>query len=84
MKNNNLASNLRVLRYYKHYSQSYLAQKLGVSQPDYSNIENGKTGICPKKEKVIEEIYEISIADLTIFTEDEALEYIINKKRQLI
>ena len=84
MKNKNLANNLRVLRHYKNYTQTYLAKKLGVSQSDYSNIENGKTALCPKKEKIIEALHQITIADLIRFTEDELLAYLINKKRLLI
>jgi transcriptional regulator with XRE-family HTH domain len=81
MTNKNLANNLRVLRHYKSYSQNYLAKKLGVSQSDYSNIENGKTALCSKKEKIVEALHQITIADLIRFTEDELLEYLINKKR---
>jgi transcriptional regulator with XRE-family HTH domain len=81
MKNKNLANNLRVLRHYKSYTQNYLAKKLGVSQSDYSNIENGKTALCSKKEKIIEALYQINVEDVKIFTEDELLAYLINKKR---
>ena len=82
MINKNLANNLRLIRIYKSYSQIYLAKKLGVSQPDYSNIENGKTGICNKKEKIIEVVYQINIADIKLFTGDEVLQYLINKKKR--
>jgi transcriptional regulator with XRE-family HTH domain len=82
MTNKNLANNLRVLRLFHNYSQTFLAKKLGVSQSDYSNIENGKTALCNKKEKLIEVLYQIKIADLTASTEDELMEYIFAKKKE--
>lgn len=42
MINDLLAANLRKARKVKELSQEYVAGKLGISQSQYSDIENGK------------------------------------------
>jgi transcriptional regulator with XRE-family HTH domain len=59
LKNQQLADNLRTLRNYKNYTQQYVAKKLNVSQPDYSDIENGKTKLSEDKQKIIEALYDL-------------------------
>jgi transcriptional regulator with XRE-family HTH domain len=37
--------NIRCIREHKHYSQDYLAAKLGISQNAYSKLELGRTNL---------------------------------------
>jgi len=46
------------------YSQEYMANKLGISQPAYANLENGETKINIKRLEKIATILETEIADL--------------------
>lgn len=42
----NIGSNIKKIRELKSYSQEYIAQELGISQPSYARIENGT--VSPK------------------------------------
>jgi transcriptional regulator with XRE-family HTH domain len=81
MKNLTLATNLKFLRNHYDYSQKYVAQKLQVKQPDYSNIEQGKTEVCAKKEKIIEALYGFPIEALKTATTDDMLELLVAKNK---
>jgi transcriptional regulator with XRE-family HTH domain len=37
----NIGEKIKTFREMRNYSQQYMAEKLGISQPDYSNIEKG-------------------------------------------
>jgi len=45
-------------------TQEYVADKLGISQPAYANLENGITKVHIDKLAKISEILEIDIADI--------------------
>ena len=45
-------------------TQKEIAEKLGISQQHYSNIELGKRGIKPKMFKKFESVFNTSIKEL--------------------
>lgn len=48
-------------------SQEYVANRLGISQAAYSNIENGKTLICKTKLSLIATALEVHVEDIVKF-----------------
>lgn len=55
---------LRNRRRELNYSQEYVAEKLGVTQKAYSDIENGKTILKNKMQLKLAEILDLSPDDL--------------------
>ena len=55
--NEQTLSNLRLLRQSFEYKQSYIADLLGISQPAYSKIENGKTELSDDIKSAFSKIY---------------------------
>ena len=51
---------IRKIREIKNLSQSYLADKLSVSQSAYSDLENGKIRVTQQKLKEIADILEVT------------------------
>ena len=60
----NIGDNIKKIRELKNYSQEYLAQELGISQPAYARIESGTS--IPKIDRLqhIAEILEVDISTL--------------------
>lgn len=57
----NVAEKIKKIREEKNYSQSYLAQELGITQKAYSKIENGETKLT------IDHLFKIAHAlDITV------------------
>lgn len=53
-----VARNLRLLREKYHYSQEYVARKIGIKQKPYSKMETGQTKkIAPERLKKLAELY---------------------------
>jgi len=78
---------IRVIREIKNISQHYVAQKLGISQAAYSNIENGKTEINESKLHLIASILEVPIDTIKKFDENNILHsntYEINREGELL
>ena len=63
MENNSIEL-LRSLRREKNYSQEYVAEKLGISQKAYSEIESGKTTLKHELIGVLAEILNISAHEI--------------------
>ena len=61
---NNCFEQLRRLRREKNYSQEYVAEKLGISQKAYSEIESGKTTLKHELIGVLAEILNISAHEI--------------------
>ncbi len=61
---NNCFELLRSLRREKNYSQEYVAEKLGISQKAYSEIESGKTTLKHELIGVLAEILNISAHEI--------------------
>jgi transcriptional regulator with XRE-family HTH domain len=55
---------IRKIRLEKLYKQSYIAEKLGMSQTNYSNIENDITNISEEQINKIANIFEVSPNDI--------------------
>ncbi len=51
---------IRTLRREKNYSQDYVANKLGISQKAYSEIENGKTALKHELVNALADILNVS------------------------
>jgi len=60
----NIGSNIKQIRELRKYSQEYVAQELGITQPSYARIESGAT--IPKIDRLqrIAEILEIDMSFL--------------------
>jgi len=75
MKN---GAKLRMIRQMKGYKQEYVADKLGMSQTNYSNIESGKTEMKLDVLEKFAEIHGIEAADILQFGE----QYVFNNHNQ--
>jgi transcriptional regulator with XRE-family HTH domain len=60
----NIGNNIKQIRELKNFSQEYMAQELGISQPAYARIEGGT--VIPKIDRLqrIAEILEIDVSFL--------------------
>jgi transcriptional regulator with XRE-family HTH domain len=45
------------LKHGEHLTQKKVSDYLGISQPDYANIENGRRPITPEQLKTLEQFY---------------------------
>ncbi len=61
---NNTAFRIRKKRNELQYSQEYMANQLGISQPAYANLENGETKLNTKRLEKIAKILEVDLIDL--------------------
>ncbi|WP_031526635.1 helix-turn-helix domain-containing protein [Dyadobacter crusticola] len=61
---NILASNLLAKREEKRYTQTWVATKCGMSQPNYSDIERGKTTPSIWQLKKFAEVFEATVDEL--------------------
>lgn len=59
-----MATKLRRIREIYGYSQYYVAECLGISQPAYWQKENGKRMPSEERLEQIADLYNLSIADL--------------------
>ncbi len=62
-----IGNNIKKLRELKNYTQSYMAQKLDMSVPGYSKIENDKTDITVSKIYAIAQVLETDLATILNF-----------------
>lgn len=61
---NQVAERIKTFREKKNYTQTYLAQQLGISQKAYSKIENGDTKLTVDHLMKISEVLEVSPNEL--------------------
>ncbi|MEA5459455.1 helix-turn-helix transcriptional regulator [Arcicella sp. LKC2W] len=59
-----IATKLRRIREIYGYSQEYVAERMGISQPAYWQKENGKRVPSDARFKQIAELYNLSMEDL--------------------
>lgn len=59
-----MAIKLRRIREIYGYSQDYVADRLGISQPAYWQKENGKRMPSEERLEQIAELYNLTVADL--------------------
>jgi len=57
------------IRRLRGYSEEYMAQRLGVSQRQYSRYETGESTLAPEKLTVVCEVLEVEQEDLLNFDE---------------
>jgi transcriptional regulator with XRE-family HTH domain len=55
----NIGTKIRTLRELKGYSQEYMAEKLGISQSNYSRLENSEAEITLTRLEEVSEILDI-------------------------
>lgn len=67
-----------MIRQIKGYKQDYVAEKLGMSQTNYSNIESGKTELKIEVLEKFAKIHGIEPADILQFGE----QYVFNNHNQ--
>lgn len=74
-----IGEKIRKIRTLKGFSQEYMSEKLKISQPAYSDIENSKTkvGIDTIQELAI--IFEIDSNDLINFDENQVFNNTFNQ-----
>jgi transcriptional regulator with XRE-family HTH domain len=80
-----MQTSIRHARVLKGYSQEYMAELLGLSQPQYSRIENTGSGLDIKKLNHIMRILEVDIAELVPGPDNELSkhEYLLDKVYKL-
>jgi transcriptional regulator with XRE-family HTH domain len=59
-----MATKLRRIREIYGYSQEYVADRLGISQPAYWQKENGRRYPSEERLSQIAELYNLTVADL--------------------
>lgn len=62
-----IGRNIKNLRELKNYTQTFMAEKLNMSVPGYSKIENDRTDITISKINMIAEILDTNIATILNF-----------------
>lgn len=55
---------IKLLRQSRHWSQEYLAEKLGMSANSYGELERGKTKITFEKLEILAQLFDTPIAEL--------------------
>lgn len=63
-KANFIVENIRVLREVKGFSQDYMANRLGISQPAYANFEAGRVSINLERLQQVADILEVELSDI--------------------
>lgn len=56
--------NIKVLRIQNNYKQEYVADVLGISQPEYSKIESGSRRIDTKTLSELCKLYDVKVDEL--------------------
>jgi len=64
-----LGQRISKVRRLKGYSEDYVAQRLGISQRQYSRYETGESAPAPEKLALICEVLEVTEQDLRNFDE---------------
>ena len=64
---------IRRIRREKDFSQEYMAEMLGLSQSQYSRIENNECSIDLEKTKKISELLDISPLDILDFADIQSI-----------
>jgi transcriptional regulator with XRE-family HTH domain len=59
-----VSQNIKYARLFRNYSQTYLAEKLNMSQNGYSKIELGYTQISLENFLIIADVLDVDIMDL--------------------
>jgi len=59
-----IGKNLQVIRELNNYTQAYMAERLGISQKSYSNLERAKNDITIDVLLKIADIHQISLAKM--------------------
>jgi transcriptional regulator with XRE-family HTH domain len=57
-----IGEKIRKLREERHYSQEYMALKLGISQQEYSRIEGGQSRLSIERAQLIAETFGVDIS----------------------
>lgn len=55
---------IKLLRQSRHWSQEYLAEKLGMSANSYGELERGKTKITFEKLEILAQLFDTPLAEL--------------------
>jgi len=66
-----VAANIRKVREFRHYTQDYLAAKLGISQNAYSKIELAYSKITLDRLFQIADVLEVEVIQLIAFNHAE-------------
>ncbi len=74
-----IGEKIRKIRTLKGYSQDYMSEKLKISQPAYSDIENSKTKIGLETVNSIADIFQIEVDDLLNFDENQVFNNTFNE-----
>jgi len=64
-----IGTKIKKLRELRDYTQDYMADQLGISQPTYARIERNDTDVTLSKLEQIAEILEIKLEDLINFSD---------------
>jgi len=74
----NIGTNIRKVRDLKGFSQEFMANRLTISQRQYSRIENNETELTLSKLETISDVLEVSIEQLLGFDD----QHIFNNNNQ--
>lgn len=74
-----IGEKIRKIRTLKGFSQEYMSDKLKISQPAYSDIENSKTKVSIATIQELATIFEIDTNDLINFDESQVFNNTFNQ-----
>ncbi|WP_310556107.1 helix-turn-helix transcriptional regulator [Flavobacterium sp.] len=74
-----IGEKIRKIRTLKGFSQEYMSEKLKISQPAYSDIENSKTKVSIDTIQELATIFDISANDLINFDESQVFNNTFNQ-----
>ncbi len=74
-----IGEKIRKIRTIKGYSQDYVAEKLKISQPAYSDIENCKTKVTVDTLNEIASVFEMEVLDIMNFDEKKVFNNTFNE-----
>ena len=69
----NVGKNLQLIRELNNYTQSYVAEKLGINQKTYSNLEKAENNVTVAILLQLSEIYEVSLSKILELNADTIL-----------
>ncbi|OIN60341.1 helix-turn-helix domain-containing protein [Arsenicibacter rosenii] len=65
----NIGNKIRKIRELRNFTQTYMAERLGIKQSTYSTIENGELDVTLSRLQEISKLLEVRIEDIISFDE---------------
>ncbi len=77
-----IAENIKRIRELKNYTQEHVAELLGISQTQYSNLETGHSKIDKDKIEKLAKAFDMKPADIVTFHEQNVFYQTFNNHKE--